>query len=278
MKILVTGSSGFIGSHLIREMQDHQITSIDSRIDVRNFCHGNREKYDLVIHCAALVGGRAVKLSPVAHAINLEMDAALFQWAEKTQPGRLVYLSSCAAYPVDIAAECTPLHESDIDLSEPGLPDQLYGWAKLTGEMLAARSSVPVSVVRPFCIYGNYQDMSTAFGSFTQQVRERRDPVTIWGTGQQVRDFIHVSDVVNAILAIVKAGVDYPVNICTGTGTTLLELMQLMIKAADYTPGIEILRDKPAGLPCHVGSTDLLSKLYTPRISLPEGVHNAVTR
>jgi nucleoside-diphosphate-sugar epimerase len=243
---------------------------------VRQYCRTAPEyRFDLVIHCAAVVGGRAVKESPVAHAVNLEIDAAFFQWVQRTQPRRTVYLSSVAAYPVAQAAK-GKLKEEDIDLENPGLPDQLYGWAKLTGEILASRVTSPVSVVRPFCIYGNPEDTSHAFENFAMQVREKRNPITIWGSGNQARDYIHIGDVIRAILAVIDNEVNEPVNICTGVGTSLLDLVTMMSKAAGWPCFIELLPDKPEGLPYHVGSIEKLSKFYTPQVSIEQGTRQAV--
>ena len=105
MKALVTGSAGFIGRTVAARLEGagHDVLGIDlegsPRRDVRNWFRNdeNPVPFDLVIHCAAVVGGRAlIEDSPLAHAANLEIDAALFRWAERTRPGRVVYISSVA--------------------------------------------------------------------------------------------------------------------------------------------------------------------------------------
>ena len=130
------------------------------------------------IHAAAIVGGRAkIDGNPLALAVNLELDAAMFQWALRTRPGRVVYLSSSAAYPVGLQGtrDHRPLLEGDIQVDDfwPvfGTPDALYGWAKLTGERLAALAraeGVPVSVVRPFSGYSHDQSEDYPFPAFAR--------------------------------------------------------------------------------------------------------------
>jgi nucleoside-diphosphate-sugar epimerase len=286
VKALVTGSAGFIGRAVTARLEDagHDVLGIDlegsPRRDVRNWFRNdeNPVPFDLVVHCAAVVGGRAlIEDSPMAHAANLELDAALFRWAERSGPGRVVYVSSVAAYPRAFQhAGSPPLTEGEVVIGDPLMPDQLYGWAKLTGEYLAARSSVPVSVPRPFTVYGDGQVAVHPFANLLAQVRERRDPVTVWGSGNQVRDFIHVEDVAAGILAMAEQGIDGPVNLCTGVPVSLRDLAGMMAAEAGYSPEIVPLHGKPEGLPCRVGNPARLHEFYVPRISLQEGIRRGL--
>lgn len=286
---LVTGHKGFAGRHFWRALGEGGWTvhGIDllakSPEDARDFFrHDNARGYDLVIHCAAVVGGRKlIDGAPLALASNLELDAGLFQWGLRTRPGRIVYVSSSAAYPVPFQSLTTrmPLAE---DMIDPTLrhgflcaPDQLYGWTKLTGENLAHRArqeGLNVTVIRPFSGYGEDQDVSYPFGAFAERARRRADPFDVWGSGDQVRDFIHIDDIVNASLLMAREGIDGPVNLGTGLGTSMLGLAALFCRAMGYGPEIRTVKDAPAGVGYRVADTTELHKIYKPKISLEEGI------
>ena len=220
-------------------------------------------------------GRKKVVGSPLDHAENLEIDAAMFQWARENRPGRVVYFSSSCAYPVSRVYEENFLNEDDIAWPPRGsmMPDELYGWTKLTGELLAltARNAgVPVSVVRPFSVYGPGVKEGFAVRGFADQIRMKADPIEIWGDADQVRDFIHVTDLCNAIAVMAEQGIDGPVNLGTGRGTSLRDLALMMANAAGYAPEIKVNADKPAGIPRLVADPARLHEFYTPRVTLED--------
>jgi nucleoside-diphosphate-sugar epimerase len=291
MRALVTGSAGFIGRHirvaLIRSGYDVQGLDIIPapgtwQRDARDYFRRSGAHYDVVVHAAAVVGGRAqIDGNPLALAANLELDAAMFQWAARTRPGRVVYLSSSAAYPTDLQhiGYCHRLIETDISHAFPQLPDALYGWSKLTGErlaLLARAESVPVTIVRPFSGYGEDQSTDYPFPAFAARARARADPFVIWGDGQQARDWIHVDDICAAIMAMIAGGFDGPVNLGSGQATAMRELAGLMCAEAGYEPVIEVLADKPLGVAYRVADVTLMEQFFRPKVSLEEGVRRAL--
>jgi nucleoside-diphosphate-sugar epimerase len=243
-------------------------------------------RYDLVVHAAAAEPHRAaIDGRPMNLATNLMLDSAMFDWAVRTEQRRVLYLSSSAAYPVDLQndlARPVALHEAYIlgpRFKNIGTPDAAYGWTKLTGEKLAVAASnagLPVHIVRPFSGYGEDQDDRWPFGAFAARARRREDPFAIWGSGEQVRDWIHVSDVVAGALAVVEADERRPVNLCTGRGTSMAELVDLFCKHAGYTPEIQLLGDRPAGVAYRVGDPARFNEHYTAKVSIQEGVERAL--
>ena len=289
MNVLVTGSAGFLGRHFAARLaaDGHDVDRVDHREpyprDAFNVFSG-RGKYDLVLHLAAVSPHRsAIDDTPlVVGAGNLELDAAMFRWAARTRPGRIVYFSSSAAYPIGLQDSnlAVRLREDDITVtSDAGAPDAIYGWTKLTGERLAAAYRAQggaVTVVRPFSGYGEDQSADFPFGAFRDRALAREDPFTIWGDGTQVRDWIHVDDVVGATLAAVEQGVDGPLNLCTGIGTSMRELAGLFAAAAGYRPVFELHPERPTGVAYRVGDPTRLHGIYMPRVTLAEGVARAL--
>jgi nucleoside-diphosphate-sugar epimerase len=150
---------------------------------------------------------------------------------------------------------------------------------KLTGEKLAVEArnaGLDVTVVRPFSGYGSDQDDCYPFPAMIDRALRRDDPFVVWGDGNQVRDFIHIDDVVDGTLELAHQGVDGPVNLGTGTPTSMDELARLAMTAAGYEAPIEHLTDKPAGVNYRVADTALLSRYYEPQITLQDGVSRAI--
>ena len=316
-KVLVTGHRGFVGRHLTRALRARgdTVVGIDLRAghdavsffrtdcpmgtglagEVREPGWGARKgtKFDVVVHLAALVGGRAtIEGTPGELAArDLQLDASMFRWAlalpENRRPGRIVYPSSSAAYPIELQDPVKfpgrELSECDIELDRAREPDMSYGWVKLTGERLAnwvRTEGVPVTVVRPFSGYGGDQDLDYPFPSFIARALRREDPFEVWGSGQQVRDWIHIQDVTRQLVACVDGAVPddvHAVNLCTGRATTFLELAELVTRRAGYSPQVLPLTYKPTGPSNRVGDPRLMRRyLPEPEVSLEEGIDLAL--
>lgn len=287
-RILITGSEGFIGRHFDARLGlENYIDRIDKVLgttaqDFFNSPFSTRH-YDLVIHCAAMVGGRAkIDGDPLAIAENLAIDSDMFRWAVRTGQPRIVYFSSSAAYPIKYQTRLNPclLEEDDIHLDTPLMPDQTYGWAKLTGEVLARQAEkegVRVHVFRPFSGYGPDQSADYPFPAFIDRALRLENPFQVWGTGTQTRDFIHVDDIVGAVLTAVEQDVQGPVNLGTGIGTSFLDLAQMVTEAVGYNPKIQVLPDKPVGCFYRVSDNTKMLDFYQPQISLETGIRDALS-
>lgn len=291
-RVVITGNSGFVGRHLAHHFrrQGWVVRGVDVRgmgmepYDAIDFFRESDSDYDLLIHCAALVGGRAkIDGDPMAIATNLALDSWAFRWAMR-HAKRMVYFSSSAAYPVEIQSRSCPmdrLAEWMIDLDHPRTPDATYGLAKLTGEQLAREADargLPVHVFRPFSGYGWDQDLDYPFPSFIRRAYRREDPFVVWGDGTQTRDFIHISDIVAAVDRALHDDVRGPVNLCTGTATSFLELAAMVLRRAGCSAAVEALPDKPVGCWRRVGDPTKLHEFYTPRVMLEDGIDAAMLR
>ena len=284
MKILITGDAGFVGRHFRKyfEGQGHEIVGVDivNGVDARDFFRTDNTYFDRVIHLAAVVGGRKlIEGSPLSLAVDLAIDAEMFGWALRTRPGCITYFSSSAAYPIKWQSieHCYTLREDDINLNQIMTPDLSYGWAKLTGEMLAGHArmkGIKVHIFRPFSGYGSDQALDYPFPSFIKRGVDRADPFQIWGDGEQVRDFIHIDDIIEASIAGCESDVDVA-NLCTGIPTSFNDLQRIVAEVAGYEPQVEHLPKEPTGVHYRVGNPKLMLTFYTPKISLREGIERA---
>ena len=293
MRVLITGSAGFVGRHLAQAClkRGDDVTSIDiaNGNDAMSYFLASRIRqyeatFDLVLHCAAFVQGRAGIDGRPAHLIayNAMLDSAMFTWALPYRPRRVVYFSSSAAYPAWMqsgADPVRPLHEDDIDLDQIWAPEASYGREKLFGEQQAAATraeGVPVTVLRPFSGYGPDQSPDYPFRAFLDRARRREDPFDVWGSGDQVRDWIHIDDIVTATLTAAEREIDGPVNLCTGLGTTMSELAQMVCEISGYKPFYAYHDDRPAGVDYRVGDARRLHEFFRPQVTLEEGIGRAL--
>ncbi len=284
MKILITGHKGFCGRHFVKKLQKHTITGIDIKDgnDCRDFFRTSNKKFDLVIHLAAIIGGReTIEGQPISVATDLSIDAEMFNWAVNTGQKKVIYYSSSAAYPISLQQKAYKLKERDINLKNVKNPDFTYGWAKLTGEILAQyakKSGVSVYVFRPFSGYGEDQDLTYPFPSFIQRIKKKENPFVIWGNGKQVRDFIHIDDIVEATLRAVELDIQEPINLGWGRPTSFNELAEIMFKVAGFKkkPRIKHLIDKPIGVDYRCSVNQKMLAFYKPKITLEEGIKIAL--
>jgi nucleoside-diphosphate-sugar epimerase len=288
MKILITGNLGFVGRAFTRYFGDrHEITGIDLKNgqDCRIFFKSSIEKYDLVIHLAAIVGGReTIESEPLSVATDLSIDSEFFNWVIKTKQPRVVYFSSSAAYPVSLQHPELKhrLIETDINLNDIRLPDYTYGWSKLTGEYLSKfvrETGTKVYVFRPFSGFGIDQDLSYPFPSFVQRIQTKVDEFEIWGDGTQVRDFIHIDDIISAVMVIVDNDIQLDaLNLGSGIATSFNELANIMFKYSSWAPpnGIKYLEKKPVGVQYRVCDPSLMLKYYTPKYTLDERIEQII--
>lgn len=297
-RALVSGDRGFLGRHFAAELMNrgYEVHGLDVKVssaqDCRKFFdlelrHPTvRKHWDLVVHCAAVVGGReTIERDPLATAESLSIDAEMFRWAAAVRPGRVLYISSSAAYPVelqrmDIYTHPWTLKEDDVRLTENiGAPDEVYGWSKVTGELLAdrlRRTGVSVTVVRPFSGYGTDQDPSYPFRAILDRVKAGDDPVEVW-CGDCVRDWIHVDDLVAGALAVAESGTEDPVNLCTGRAVSFMDLVTRMGRAVGRLPiRVRFRPDAPQGVAYRVGDPSRMVTYYRPQITLEEGIRRAL--
>lgn len=292
---LVTGDLGFVGFQMVKRLvhDGWQVAGWDIKRgqhdDCRNIFKSDKQ-FGLVVHCAAVVGGRAtIDNEPMKVAIDFAIDADFFNYVLRTRPEHAIYYSSSAAYPVLYQDGLVPsrLTENLINLDSADEPDAIYGWVKLTGERLARilvqEHGINLHVLRPFSGYGSTQDLTYPFPALIQRVKNTAlgEPFEVWGPGTQTRDWIAVDDIVDLTMASldVSATDTGPINLCTGVATPFYDLIGRMWYAAGkHLTDLNIVPrlDAPTGVRYRVGDPRKQNKtLGTPKVSLTEGIERA---
>ena len=250
MRFAVTGGAGFVGSNLVKLLvkKGHDVSVIDNlhtgklenleeirdkiefkNIDIQDYHLMEQElkNIDGVFHQAALtVVQDSFKMPDKYHNVNVKGTENIFKIAEKNN-FKVVYASSSSVYG---HKEIVPILES-FDKN----PINPYGKTKLDDEFLAEKySKLGVNIIglRYFNIFGKGQTLEYAgvITKFLNRLRDRKSPI-IFGTGSQIRDFIHVEDIANAnFLAMTSKVSNSHVNIGTGTSISILELANMMIE------------------------------------------------
>jgi nucleoside-diphosphate-sugar epimerase len=244
--------------------------------------------FDYAFHLAAMVGGRLmIENHPLAVADDLSIDATFWQWATRVRPGKCVCFSSSAAYPIALQkyGEYTLLKESMIRFDGKfGMPDMSYGWAKLTSEYLARLATQKYGLktvcFRPFSGYGEDQDSAYPFPSICQRALENRgkDRLGVWGSGTQMRDFIHIDDCVEGVLKMMGSIDDGDaVNLSTGIYTSFIDLATIAAEITGYYPHVHGISDKPEGVFARGGDITKQSSLgFVAATPLRKGIERAL--
>lgn len=259
------------------------------REDCRDFFKREQATdFDYAIHLAAMVGGRAmIEENPIAVADDLSIDAEYWQWAKAAKPAKTLCFSSSAAYPIKYqrADGYVLLREDMIGFdSDIGMPDMSYGWAKLTCEYLARLSyekhGLRSICYRPFSGYGEDQDDNYPFPSICKRaLAHKGEPVlTVWGSGAQMRDFIHIDDcIAGAVTTMDKIDDGSAVNLSTGLYTSFIEFASLAARLCGYSPEVKGMSDKPSGVHARGGDTTLQRELgFVATIDFTAGIKRAL--
>jgi nucleoside-diphosphate-sugar epimerase len=303
MRCLVTGVAGFIGSHLAERLlaEGHDVCGIDAFIDYyprqikeRNmegprswkrftFVEGDLldiyllpllDGVDWIFHQAAQAGVRASWGSEFFRYVDCNVLATqrLLEAALSVKSvRRFVYASSSSVY-----GDTNVLPVTESVAPRPVSP---YGVTKLAAEHLCTlyhhNFSVPTVSLRYFSVYGPRQRPDMAFHRFCKAIVERQ-PLHLYGDGQQTRDFTYVSDVVEANIraATREEAVGNVMNIAGGSHITLHEVLQLLGEISDVPLTVTFKMKQPGDVDHTFADTGRARQLieYHPLVSLHEGL------
>ena len=251
----------------------HTVQGID--IDQDIFKYGlPDQRFDVLIHFAAFVGGRkGIDNNLYRITKNIELDRQVIQWAE-TQVDRMIYPSSCAAYPKALQTQQgTPMHEGMMG----GETFDMYGMSKLATECMLKFAKVKSHIIRPFTIYGPGQSTDYPLPAIIQ--RAKRGECSVWGSGTQVRDWLHIDDALKVFEYLVHREEPIVVNIGTGIPMNFKQVAQTVYKEihGDYSINLRTQTDEPEGASYRYADITLLKSLgLEPKISFAEGVRSMI--
>lgn len=244
-------------------------------LDIRNTSELNpllkTENVRHVCHLAARAGVRPSLEDPNPYfEVNLCGTAALLEACRKSGVEKIIYTSSSSVYGT---ANYLP-----IDEGHPTQPLSPYGVTKLLAEDLCQSYhriyGLDTVILRYFTVYGPRQRPDEAINKFLTQIL-RGEPITVYGDGNQRRDFTYVSDVVKAtILAIQKATSNATLNIGSGKTHTVNELLEILEEVTSHKIAKRHIERHTADVGATWASIEKAKHVigYRPEVNLKEGV------
>ena len=248
------------------------------------FKKNNNKKFDYVFHLAAMVGGREIiENNPLTVAEDLSIDSHFWQWCSKSKPIKIICFSSSACYPIELQKfnNYRLLKENDISFQNNiGMPDMTYGWAKLTCEYLAniafEKYNLKSVCYRPFSGYGEDQDLNYPFPSICKRILKNKDKdlIEVWGSGNQMRDFIYIDDCIEGMYKTMdKINDGSAINLSTGKFTSFINFTKQACDLLGLKPKITGTSSKPEGVFARGGDTTKQKNLgFEYKIELQEGI------
>ena len=272
MKILVTGGAGFIGSHLTERLveEGHEVIVLDNfysgkkewvksakliegdirdESDVAKAMHGCQ----IVFHLAAISEARATDENLVYNT-NFLGSKNVFETARKAK-AKVIFVSSAAVY-----GESRGAKETDA-----AQPENQYGKSKLKGEHIAPEGSF---IVRLFNVYGpRGHGVINKFASAIPKYKG----ITIYGHGSQTRDFVHIDDVVSALMLGLQHDGTY--NIGTGKDRSVTDIVQIISNLTRSTPDVTFAPATPGDVERSRADIAKVSALWKPLVDISTGIH-----
>ena len=283
MRVLVTGAQGFVGRHLVPQLEEsgHRVTATDRELDITSLAvlsEGVRTiRPEAVVHLAAQSSVAASWDDPRAtFRLNYVGSLNLLHAVAQEAPGaRVLLIGSSDIYGSDPASEERPIAET-----QPPQPESPYARSKASAEALGLQAAAlghDVVSVRAFTHIGAGQSEAFMASSFARQVAEleagRREPLLRVGNLASVRDVLDVRDVVRAYEALLEPRVPSGVyNVASGRGVQVREILDALLELAGVEATIEVDAERFRPTDYRIGDATKLREAtgWEPRIPLRE--------
>ena len=308
--VLVTGGASFIGSHLVdalvargarlrivddlssgrlENIQGHlsneQVEFIQADLREPGVARAAMRDVQVVFHLAADHGGRGyVDLHQAGPASNLFLDGLIFWEALKASVEKVVYASSGCVYPNYLQTDPNKeIYLTEDLVKPPHDADNMYGWAKLMGE-LSLRAyhrehGLKAASCRYFTVYGPRGVENHAVIAMIARAFVGQNPFEVWGDGTQVRNWTYIDDIVQGtILAAEKIDDATAINLGTMERVRVIDAVKMVLEYTGHRAEIRLLRDMPTGPLNRVADNSLAKKLLgrEPQVPFREGLKRTI--
>lgn len=292
-KIYIAGHNGMVGSAIWRQLEEkgyqNLIGKCSKELDLRDqhavMSFFKNEKPDVIIDAAAKVGGiMANNNFPYQFLMeNMQIQNNLIDSSLKNDIEKFIFLGSSCIYP-KLAPQ--PLKEEYLltDSLEP--TNEWYAVAKITGiktcEAIRKQFGKDYVSMMPTNLYGTHDnfDLNTShvlpamIRKFHEAKENDQEPVTLWGSGTPMREFLFVDDMAaSVIFALENELPEHLYNVGTGVDLTIKELAQLIQKIVGHTGEIVWDSSKPDGTPRKLMEVSKMHNLgWKHQVSLEDGI------
>ncbi len=304
--VLVTGGTSFIGSSLVDALvsQGAIVRVVDDLSTGRyeyisrlvksgsvEFIRGDLldaetatrsvKGIEYLFHLAAIHGGRGyVDLHNVECSMNLILDGQLFREAVKAHVEKIIFASSGCVYPNHLQSD--PAKEVYLTEDLVGPPydaDNMYGWAKLMGELtlrhFVKQGLLKAASCRYFTVYGPRGKEDHAVIAMIARAFIQQDPFEVWGTGEQIRNWTYIDDIVEGTM-LAAEGIDdgTAVNLGTMERIRVVDAAAMILGRMGLEVPLKFLPHMPTGPYNRVAANRLAKELigWEPRIPFREGI------
>lgn len=296
VRVLVAGGTGMIGNCVSRLLIEQGASVRVASLDDHSMSHPNAEMIQIDLtsldNCIEVCRGvdfvfnlLGVKASPLLTKkkpgtflyATSAMEINLLEAARREKVSGYVFTSSIGVYsPAPI------MFEDDVWRTFPSSNDWYSGWSKRFGELQVEAYRIEfgwekIAIVRPANVYGpldNFDgDNAMVVPSLIKRAFSGEDQLVVWGDGSAVRDFIHAEDVARGMLIVAEKMPKGPINLGSGTGCSIKDLVEVILGNLDHMPRIVWDSSKPEGDKTRLLDIARARALgFEPRISLKDGI------
>ena len=304
--VLVTGGTSFIGSSLVdalvsrgaivrvvddlstgryeyisRLVESGSVEFIKGDLLDAEIATRSVRGIEYLFHLAAIHGGRGyVDLHNVECSMNLILDGQLFREAVKAHVEKIIFASSGCVYPNHLQSD--PAKEVYLTEDLVGPPydaDNMYGWAKLMGELtlrhFVKQGLLKAASCRYFTVYGPRGKEDHAVIAMIARAFIQQNPFEVWGTGEQIRNWTYIDDIVEGTM-LAAEGIDdgTAVNLGTMERIRVVDAAAMILRRMGVEVPLKFLPDMPTGPYNRVAANRLAKELigWEPRVPFREGI------